>query len=163
MIERVGIGYDIHPLKRGRKLVLGGIGIPFVKGLAGHSDGDVLFHAVVDAILGAMGAGDIGEHFPDSDPRFKGASGTFFVSRVKKMLDGRKLKVVQVDSTLVVEKPNLSAYKAKMGSRVAAALGIDASRVNVKAKTNEGFGAVGRGQAVACYAVVSLAKKGDKR
>ncbi len=163
MTQRVGIGYDIHALKKGRKLILGGIEIPFSRGLVGHSDGDVLFHAIVDAVLGAMGEGDIGQHFPNHDPRFKGVSGAFFVSRVKKILGKKKLKVVQVDSTVIAQEPNLSAYKARMRSRVAAVLGLRASQVNVKAKTNEGFGPIGQGRAIACYAVVSLTGEGKRK
>jgi 2-C-methyl-D-erythritol 2,4-cyclodiphosphate synthase len=153
---RVGIGYDIHALKGGRKLILGGVHIPSKKGLAGHSDGDALFHAVVDAALGAAGLGDIGGHFSDKDPRWKGASGAVFARGAVALLRKRKLRVAQIDSVLILEKPNLSNYKEAMRGALADAFGLDASDVNVKAKTNEGFGPIGKGQAIAAQAVVVL-------
>ena len=156
---RVGIGYDIHRLKKGRKLLLGGVNIPYPKGLWGHSDGDVLIHAVVDALLGAAGLGDIGAHFSDKDARYKNADSRLFLRAVREMLRKKKLKIVNVDAVVIAEKPKLLAYKAEMAANVARELGIKSSQVNVKAKTNEGFEAVGRGQAMACQAVVSLKGK----
>ena len=153
---RVGIGYDIHPLKKGRKLILGGVEIPFPKGLGGHSDGDVLFHAIVDAALGAMGEDDIGTHFPDTDAKWKGASSLAFVKKVNEILKTKRLKVAHIDSTVIAESPKLLDFKPRIKEHIARAFGIPASSVGVKAKCNEGFGAVGKGRAIACFAVVSL-------
>jgi 2-C-methyl-D-erythritol 2,4-cyclodiphosphate synthase len=155
---RVGIGYDIHALKKGRKLILGGVTIPYPKGLFGHSDGDALFHAIIDAVLGAMGEGDIGELFPDSDPKNKGVSSERFVRKVSEMLKKKRLRVAHIDSVVIAEAPKLGPYKAAIKKRIAAAFGLSASSVGVKAKTNEGFGPLGKNQAIACYAVVSLTK-----
>ena len=155
---RVGIGYDIHALKKGRKLVLGGVRIPSAKGLHGHSDGDALLHAIVDAALGAAGLGDIGDHFPDRGPRWRGVSSLVFVRQTALKLRKKKLKVAQIDSVLVLERPKLSRYKDAMRSSIARAFGVAVDRVNVKAKTNEGLGAVGKGRAVSASAVVLLEK-----
>ncbi len=153
---RVGIGYDIHALVKGRPFLLGGVRVTHSKGPAGHSDGDVLYHAIVDALLGAAGMGDIGEHFPDTDPRYKGTNSLLFIRKVREILRRGRFKIVNIDSVLLAEEPKLGPYKQKIRSNVAKALGIPASRVNVKAKTKEGFGAIGKKQAVACYAVASL-------
>ena len=153
---RIGIGYDIHRLKKGRKLILGGVSIPHTHGLMGHSDGDALIHAIVDAVLGGAGLGDIGEYFSDRDERLRDADSMVFLRTVRRMLRKKKLSVVNVDSVLIAQKPNLSKYKRLMERSVAGGLGISASLVNVKAKTNEGLGALGKGRALACYAVVSL-------
>lgn len=153
---RVGIGYDIHPLKKGRKLILGGVEIPFSKGLWGHSDGDVLFHAIVDAALGAMGEDDIGAHFSDKNAKWRGASSLIFVKRVNAILKKKRLKVSHIDSTIVAESPKLLDFKLRIKEHIARAFGVPLSRVGVKAKTNEGFGEVGKGRAIACFAVVSL-------
>ena len=153
---RVGIGYDIHRLKKGRKLVLGGTGVPYPKGLWGHSDGDVLIHAVVDALLGAAGLGDIGGYFSDSDAKTRNADSRLFLRAVRDMLRKKKLKIVNVDAVVIVEAPKLFAYKAEMAANIARELGIKSSRVNVKAKTNEGLGALGRKEAIACQAIASL-------
>ena len=155
---RVGIGYDIHALKKGRKLILGGVAISHAKGLLGHSDGDALLHAVVDAALGAMGEGDIGEHFSDKECRTKNADSVLFVKKVRDLLKRKKLKIGNIDSTVIAEEPRLYAYKDRMREKIAAAFRIPAERVNIKAKTNEGFGEVGKKQAIACFAVVSLIK-----
>ena len=155
---RVGMGYDIHALRKGRKLVLGGVTIPFSKGLYGHSDGDALFHAIVDAALGAAGLGDIGEHFSDKDPRWKGASGETFARGTVALLKKKKMRVVQIDSVLILEAPKLSAYKRAMRHKIAAAFGIPTECVNVKAKTNEGFGDIGKGRAIAASALVVIQK-----
>ena len=161
---RVGIGYDIHRLVKGRKLVLGGVSIPFEKGLLGHSDGDALYHAVVDAALGAAGLGDIGEFFSDHDLSHKNKASIEFVRQTRKMLAQKGLAVAQIDSILIAEKPKLSAYKAAMRKNLSEGFGLALGSVNVKAKTNEGLDAVGRGQAIACQAVVVLEKikKGRK-
>lgn len=153
---RVGIGYDIHALKKGRKLVLGGVEIPHSKGLEGHSDGDALWHAVIDAVLGALGEGDIGEHFSDRDPRWHGVASVRFADHVRSLVKKKRLRVDFVDSIVIAESPKLSAFKRQMAKNIAAGLGLPASRVNVKAKTNEGFGAVGEGRAIACQAVAGL-------
>ena len=157
---RVGIGYDIHRLKKGRKLFLGGVKISHPKGLEGHSDGDVLIHAVVDALLGAAGLGDIGEHFSDKTKKFKNADSRLFLRAAREMLREKKLKIVNVDTVLIAEEPKLSIYKVKISAAIARELGISKSQVNVKAKTNEGFGAIGRKDAIACQAIVSLSSVG---
>lgn len=153
---RVGIGYDIHALKKGRKLILGGVHVPYARGPSGHSDGDALFHAIVDAALGAAGLGDIGEHFSDRDERWRGVSSLVFARETVRRLKIKKLKIAQIDSVLILEAPNLSLYKRPMRVHLARVFRLDVSRVSVKAKTNEGFGAVGRGQAIASQAVVLL-------
>ena len=153
---RFGIGYDIHRLKKGLKLRLGGLTLPYSRGCEGHSDGDALIHAVADALLGAAGLGDIGGHFSDKDKRFKNADSRLFLRAVRTLLKKRSLKVVNVDAVLLLEKPNLSAFKKRMSACIAGELGISASSVNVKAKTHEGLGLIGKGEAVACYAVASL-------
>ena len=156
---RVGIGYDIHALKKGRKLILGGVPIPFAKGLLGHSDGDVLLHAICDAVLGAMGEADLGEHFRDTDPKFRGADSLLFVKKVRALLKTRRLRIENVDATLVAEKPKLSEYKNRMRRNIAGAFGLGASQVGVKAKTAEKLGPVGKGKAIECFAVASLRGK----
>lgn len=155
---RVGIGYDIHALKKGRKLVLGGVTVPYPKGLVGHSDGDALFHALVDATLGAAAAGDIGDHFPDTDKRFQGMSGKRFAGAVTAILKKRGLRVAHMDAVIVAEAPKLSPFKESIRRNLAAAFGVPVAHVGLKTKTNEGFGAVGKNQAIACHAVVSLEK-----
>ena len=156
---RIGIGYDIHALVSGRPFILGGIRIPHSKGLSGHSDGDVLFHAIVDALLGAAGEGDIGEHFPDTDARWKGANSLLFIKKVREILRRRRFRIVNIDSVLLAEQPKLGPCKEKIRSSIAKSLGISVSNVGVKAKTTEGFGAIGKKRAVACYAVASLEEK----
>ena len=156
---RTGIGYDIHALVKGRKLMLGGVHVPYPKGLKGHSDGDVLLHAIMDAALGAMGEGDIGEHFSDQNARYKNADSLLFIRETVRLLKKNKLKVSSIDSTVIAEAPNLSEYKGRIKRSIALAFRIPASRVNVKAKTHEGFGEIGRKKAIACFAVVSLANR----
>jgi len=153
---RVGIGYDYHRLEAGRKLVLGGVEIPFSKGLAGHSDGDVLTHAVCDALLGAAGLGDIGQHFPDTDPQWKDASSLTLLAQVVERLRAKGLRVAQVDSVVIAEAPKLAPHFARMRETLARALGLEPAEVNVKAKTTEGLEAVGRGEAMAAQAIVVL-------
>lgn len=159
---RMGIGYDIHRLKKGLPLRLGGVKVPHTHGLLGHSDGDVLLHAVVDALLGAAGLGDIGGHFSDKDSCFKNADSRLFLTRVGQMLREKKWEIVNVDSVIVAEKPNLSGHKTAMRRSIAGALDIADAQVNVKAKTNEGLGPVGRSQAIACYAVAVIEFRGKK-
>lgn len=155
---RVGIGYDIHALKKGRALFLGGVRIPFGQGLAGHSDGDVLLHAAVDAVLGALAAGDIGDHFPDTDDRWRGASSALFVKKVRQMLAKRRFRLAHMDAVVVAQAPRLSPFKENIRRNVAKAFGVSVERIGLKTKTNEGFGEVGKGRAMACHAVVSLEK-----
>jgi len=153
---RVGIGYDCHRLVAGRKLILGGVEIPFEKGLAGHSDGDVLTHAICDALLGAAGLGDLGQHFPDTDARWKDANSLDLLAQVVELLAVRRLRVAQVDSVVVAEKPKLAGYFEQMRTVLAEKLRLPAAQLNVKAKTSEGLGAIGRGEAMAAHAVVLL-------
>ena len=135
---RCGIGYDTHRLIEGRRLVLGGVEIPSSRGALGHSDGDVLSHAVVDAVLGAAGLGDIGRFFPDTDPRWKNADSRIFLEAVRRLLAERKLEVLNLDTVVILDAPKLAPYMDRMKESLAAALGIAAERVNVKAKTSEG-------------------------
>jgi 2-C-methyl-D-erythritol 2,4-cyclodiphosphate synthase len=160
---RTGIGYDIHALKKGRKLILGGIEIPHPKGLLGHSDGDVLFHALVDAVLGALGEGDVGTFFPDTDRRFRGISSHVFVKKARQLLTKKGYRISNMDSTLVAESPKLYHYRDRIRENLAKQFGLKVSQVGFKAKTNEGFGAVGERQAIACFAVVSLEKAESRK
>jgi 2-C-methyl-D-erythritol 2,4-cyclodiphosphate synthase len=153
---RVGIGYDTHRLVEGRKLILGGVEIPFPKGLSGHSDGDVLTHAVCDALLGAAGLGDLGQHFPDNDPQWKDARSLDLLAGVQERLQEKGLLVVNLDTVIVAQEPRLAPYFEKMRQALAAVLGLEAAQVNVKAKTTEGLGVIGRGEAMAAQAVALL-------
>ena len=155
---RTGIGYDLHRLAEGRKLVIGGIELPFEKGPVGHSDGDVLSHCICDALLGAGGLGDIGTHFPDTDPKWKGVSSLMFLEHVRKLLDARGLSVLHVDAIVVAEKPKLGTHFPAMRAALASSLGISPEQIHLKAKTNEGVDAIGRGEAIAAYAVATLAQ-----
>ena len=159
---KVGQGFDIHRLVAGRPLMLGGIEIPFARGLLGHSDGDAVLHAVCDAILGAIGAGDIGTHFPDSDEKYRGAASATFVSEVVRLMRERGFRVGNVDVTVFAEQPRLAPHLAAMRESVAGSLEIDTESVNIKAKTMEGLGAIGRGEAIAAACVVLLiGQEGD--
>ena len=153
---RVGIGYDYHRLEAGRKLVLGGVEIPHSKGLAGHSDGDVLTHAICDALLGAAGLGDLGQHFPDTDPKWKGASSLKLLAQVVEMLRAKGLRPTQVDSVVLAEEPKLAPHFVRMLETLARVLGVEPAEVNVKAKTTEGLEALGRGEAMAAQAIALL-------
>jgi len=157
---RAGLGYDIHRLVEGRKLFLGGVEIPYIKGLDGYSDADVLLHAICDAILGAMGKDDIGIHFPNNDPQFKGISSLELLHKVAELAAKEKFKIINVDSTLIMEEPKIVPFKAKMRKTIASVLGIEELRVNVKATTQEGVGAIGRGEAIAAYAIASIEETG---
>ena len=154
--SRIGIGYDIHRLVEGRKLVLGGVEIPFEKGLLGHSDSDVLSHAICDALLGAAALGDIGTHFPDSDPKWAGASSLDLLARVMEMLTERGYLVANIDTTLLAEKPKLAPHIQVIRERLARVLAVDVTQVSVKAKTNEGLESVGRGEAMAAQAIALI-------
>ncbi|MGI6512987.1 MAG: 2-C-methyl-D-erythritol 4-phosphate cytidylyltransferase [Syntrophomonadales bacterium] len=153
---RVGNGYDVHRLVEGRKLVIGGVRIPFEKGLAGHSDADVLVHAVCDALLGAAGLRDIGFYFPDSDPKFHNIDSLILLKRVGAMVSDQGLEIVNIDSTVIGEQPKIAPYLEEMRRNLAAALGIEVSRVNIKATTTEGLGFTGRGEGIAAQASVLL-------
>jgi 2-C-methyl-D-erythritol 2,4-cyclodiphosphate synthase len=151
-----GIGYDSHRLAEGRRLLLGGVEIPSEWGLAGHSDADVLTHAVIDALLGAAGMGDIGEHFPDTEERWRDADSMELLDAVLAMVAESGLQLVNVDCTVLIEKPKIAPHRQAIRARLASALGLATARVNVKASTGEGIGFVGRGEGVAALAVASL-------
>lgn len=153
---KIGIGYDVHPLTEGRKLILGGVEILFEKGLEGYSDADVLLHAIIDAILGAMGEGDIGQHFPSTDPRYKGISSSKLLKEVNEIRKGKGFEIEHIDSTIVAERPKLAPHVLQMEENIAKVLEIDRSKVNVKAKSTEGLGFIGQGQGMAAYAVCLL-------
>ena len=153
---RIGHGYDVHRLTEGRKLILGGVEIPHATGLLGHSDADVLLHALMDAILGALGEGDIGRHFPDTDDRYLGASSLHLLTQVKTIMDAHGASLVNADMTLILQKPKVAGYIEKMKGNIAFALSCDAARVNVKATTEEHLGFTGREEGVAAHAVVLL-------
>ncbi len=153
---RVGIGYDIHRLMEGKPLILGGVEIPYIKGLVGYSDADVLIHAVSDAILGAASLGDIGMHFPDSEPRYKGVSSASLLREVNDLIRRKRYRVNNVDVVVIAEEPKISAFRANMKKKISDILRIDESRISIKATTNEGVGSIGRGEAIASYAVATL-------
>jgi len=156
---RIGLGTDIHRLVEGRKLMLGGVQIPHNTGLLGHSDGDAVLHAVVDALLGAAGLGDIGTFFPDTDPKWKDADSKEFLFAIKEKLAEKKWEVVNLDVTIHAESPRLEPFKGQIRRCIAGLLGIDFGAVNIKAKTNEGLGDIGEGTAIAATAVALLRKK----
>jgi len=158
---RVGTGYDVHKLVEDRLLILGGVTIPYEKGLLGHSDADVLVHAVMDALLGAAALGDIGQHFPDSDPAYKGISSLVLLHHVKQLLEDHLYIIENIDSTIIAQKPKLAPYLPKMTENIASVLMIDSSQVNVKATTEEGLGFTGNGQGIAAQAVCCLASVQD--
>lgn len=150
---RIGHGYDVHRLTPGRALILGGVEIPFELGLDGHSDADVLIHAVMDALLGAAGLGDIGIYFPDTDPAYKGANSMKLLEKVGEMLKNAGYAVGNIDVTMIAQRPKLSPFIPKMRENIAAVLGLDPGQVNVKATTEEHLGFTGQGQGMACHAV----------
>ena len=156
---RIGHGYDVHRLKEGRRLVIGGVDIPYGHGLDGHSDADVLVHAIMDGLLGAAALGDIGKHFPDTSDEFLGISSIELLRRVGKVLDDKGYSVVNIDATLVLQRPKVAGYISDMVSNIANALVIDSDRVNVKATTEEKLGFTGSGEGAAAHAVVLLNKR----
>ena len=160
---RVGIGFDVHRLTPDRRLVLGGVEIPFELGLAGHSDADVLVHAVMDALLGAAGLPDIGQQFPDTDPRYAGADSCALLAEVAAKLAGARLRVVNVDAVVACERPKLAPHVPAMRERLGRALGLDTGRVSIKATTTEGLGCTGRGEGVAAWAVALVADGSPSR
>lgn len=156
---RVGIGYDIHRLVEGRSLILGAVKIPYIKGLLGHSDADVLIHALCDALLGALALGDIGEHFPDTDPKYQGIDSSLLLKMVKELVAKKKYKINNLDIIVIAQQPTLTPFKQKMKEKICALLSVKADVVNIKAKTNEGLDAVGHLEAIACYATASLIRE----
>ena len=152
----VGIGYDVHRLTTGRKLILGGIEIPHDRGLDGHSDADVLTHAIADALLGAVGERDIGHHFPNTDPSIKGIDSQEILSRVQAILTARRFAIINIDCSLIAEAPKIGPYLGPMRARLSATLQIPPQRISVKATTNEGLGFIGKGEGIAAMAVVSV-------
>ncbi|WAM30902.1 2-C-methyl-D-erythritol 2,4-cyclodiphosphate synthase [Caldicellulosiruptor naganoensis] len=153
---KVGIGYDVHRFVEGRKLILGGVEIPFEKGLLGHSDADVLIHAIIDAILGAMGENDIGRLFPDTDMKYKDVSSITLLKEVSKLLESRGMSIINIDTTIVAQSPKISPYTDEMKTNIASALNIEKNQVNIKGKTTEGLGFEGRKEGISAFAVVLL-------
>src|SRR5215813_14450734 len=156
MSVRCGIGYDVHRLVEGRKLILGGVEIAHSRGLEGHSDADVLSHAIADALLGAIGAGDIGQHFPNTDVSIRGISSMEILKRVGKLLTERNTRVVNVDATVIAEAPKLAPHAPAMRQNIAAAIGVNESDVSVKATTNEKLGPIGQGEGIAAIAIATI-------
>jgi 2-C-methyl-D-erythritol 2,4-cyclodiphosphate synthase len=159
MICRIGQGFDFHPLVKGRRLVIGGVEVPYSHGLQGHSDADVAAHALANAILGALGEGDLGQHFPDSDVAYKDANSIALLSSVWRRAAERDWGLANADLTIFAQRPKLAAYLAEMRARLAAAVRVDKSRLNIKASNPEGLGAIGRGEGMAAAAIVLLEKQ----
>ncbi|MCD6167285.1 2-C-methyl-D-erythritol 2,4-cyclodiphosphate synthase [bacterium] len=153
---RVGIGYDVHRLVEDRKLILGGIEIPFDKGLFGHSDADVLSHAIGDALLGAAGLGDLGTHFPDTEQKWKNICSLKILSQIQSLLTGQNLRIEYVDSVIVMDRPKVKFFVPQMQENIAHALSVPVTKVSIKATTNEGLGFIGKGEGIAAYAVALL-------
>ena len=158
---RIGQGYDVHRLVEGRRLIIGGVDIPYEKGLLGHSDADVLLHAVMDALLGAAALGDIGQHFPDSDERYKGISSIALLKEVGKLLQENGYMIENIDSTVIAQRPKLLPYRPQMAENIAAALGIEKEQVSVKATTEEGLGFTGTGEGISAQAIALLSSVAD--
>jgi len=156
MKSRIGIGYDIHRLVEGRPLFIGGVEIPYIKGLLGHTDGDVLLHAICDAILGGLAEGDIGEHFPDNDERYYGIASAELLKATVPLIKKRGFNIGNIDAVVIAQEPILSPFKKQIERKIAEVIGITEKSVNVKAKTNEGLGELGRKEAIAAYAVVII-------
>ena len=157
---RIGQGFDVHALVPGRKLIVGGVEIPFERGLLGHSDADVLLHAITDALLGAAGLGDIGRHFPDSDPRFKDADSRKFLHEAARLVERAGYRVANVDATVIARAPRMAPHVAAMIANIAADLGVDPGSINIKAKTTESLGFTGRGEGIAAQAVALIEAAG---
>ena len=158
---RIGQGYDVHRLAEDRSLILGGVTIPYEKGLLGHSDADVLVHAVMDALLGAAALGDIGQHFPDTDPAYKGISSIELLRRVGELLDEKGYVIENIDATIIAQKPKLAPYRPQMAANMAEALHLDAGRVSVEATTEEGLGFTGTGEGISSQAITLLTEPAD--
>lgn len=163
MSYKIGIGYDIHRLAEGRKLFLGGIEIPYIKGLLGYSDADVLLHAICDAMLGALSLGDIGEHFPDTDPKYHNASSEGLLKNVVKLVEEKGYFISNIDTVIIAQEPHLAPFKKNILEKIAEILNLEPECISVKAKTNEGIGEIGKKEAIASYAVVMLTNRGDQR
>ena len=161
ILMRIGQGYDVHRLVEGRKLILGGVEIPYEKGLLGHSDADVLLHAVMDALLGSAALGDIGQHFPDSDERYKGISSVELLKEVGKILQENGYLIENIDSTVIAQRPKLLPYRPQMAKNIADALGIEPDQVSVKATTEEGLGFTGTGEGISAQAIALLSSVAD--
>lgn len=159
MKVKIGIGFDIHPLVEGRKLILGGIEIPYKKGLKGHSDGDVIIHAIIDAILGALGERSIGEFFPDNDERYRDIDSTILLSKVSEILEEKNMKIMNIDCVVIAQEPELRYFIPYMREKISSFLGVKKDLVNIKAKTHEGIGELGRGEAISCYSIAMLKEK----
>ena len=159
MTVRIGNGYDVHRLVEGRKLIIGGVEIAHERGLLGHSDADVLLHAVCDALLGAAGLGDIGKHFPDSVPKFKGIASTLLLEEVRRLVGEAGYRAHNIDATIVAERPKMAPHIPAMVANIAAAAGMDRTAVNVKATTTEGLGFAGKGEGIAAYAVCTIVRR----
>lgn len=155
---RVGMGYDVHKLVEGRDLILGGVTIPFEKGLLGHSDADVLVHAIMDALLGAAALGDIGQHFPDTDPKYKGASSIELLKHVGKLLDDKLYIIENIDATIIAQRPKMAPHMAEMKKNIAEALQIEEDQLNLKATTEEGLGFTGTGEGISSQAICAVEK-----
>ena len=160
---RIGTGYDVHRLVEGRNLVLGGVLIPYEKGLLGHSDADVLLHAIMDALLGAAALGDIGRHFPDTDPKWEGASSLSLLKHVFSLLDAAGYSIINIDATIIAQRPKLAPYLQEMKEQIAQVLCLRDSQLNLKATTEEGLGFTGRGEGIAAKAVCLLAEKTQQK
>jgi 2-C-methyl-D-erythritol 2,4-cyclodiphosphate synthase len=153
---RIGQGYDVHRLVEGRDLILGGVKVPYEKGLLGHSDADVLVHAIMDALLGAAALGDIGQHFPDTDPQYQGISSITLLKHVGKLLEDKGYVIENIDATIIAQRPKLAAYRPQMAQNIADALGLEPDRVSVKATTEEGLGFTGTGEGISSQAICLL-------
>lgn len=158
---RIGQGYDVHRLAEGRELILGGVKIPYEKGLLGHSDADVLVHAVMDALLGAAALGDIGQHFPDTDPKYEGISSIELLRHVGSLLEEQGYVIENIDATIIAQRPKLAAYRPQMAENIAQALHLEVNQVSVKATTEEGLGFTGTGEGISSQAVTLLIRVGD--
>jgi len=157
---KIGFGYDIHPLRKGKSLILGGVKIDYDKGLEGHSDADVVIHALMDALLGAAGEGDIGVHFPDNEPKWKGISSLFLLDQIWTLIEGKKYKINNIDITIILEKPKLLPYYPYMKENIARVLKLDEDNINIKASTNEGIGIIGKEEGIAAFCVTLLEERG---
>lgn len=156
---KIGIGFDIHPLEEGRRLILGGIEVPYYKGLKGHSDGDVIVHAIIDAILGALGEKSIGELFPDTDEKYRNIDSTILLSKVSKMVNERNMKIMNIDCVVIAQEPRLLSFIPLMREKLSPILEMKNELLNIKAKTHEGIGEIGRGEAISCYSIALLKEK----
>ena len=162
MIMKIGFGYDIHPLRKGKSLILGGVKIEYDKGLEGHSDADVVIHALMDALLGASGEGDIGVHFPDNEPKWKGISSLVLLDQIRQLIESKKYKINNIDITIISEKPKLLPYYPYMKQNIARVLKLDSDNINIKASTNEGIGIIGKGEGIASFCVALLEERGEE-